>query len=101
MSAKKVNAELLLGRLVRDPEGVRLGRIVAIEVERDGDDTVVREYRLGSTALLAVFGISARDFIGWRSDAKPVRVPWDQMDISDPSRPRLLCPAAEITGKKG
>jgi hypothetical protein len=89
MPEGKVRLELLLGRKVRDPEGVPVGRILSVMAELEGEDCVVREYHLGTAALLAQLGISV-------FGRKPLRVPWDLMDLSDPERPRLRCLKAEI-----
>jgi hypothetical protein len=83
-----VHVELLLGRLVRDSEGAKVGRIFAVHAEVEGEDCVVREYELGASALLGQLGIPR-----WR---KPLRVPWDQLDLSDPERPRLRCRRDEL-----
>jgi hypothetical protein len=85
---KTVHVELLLGRLVRDAEGAKVGRIFAVQAEMEGADCVVREYELGASALLGRLGIP-----WWR---KPLRVPWDQLDLGDPERPRLRCRRDEL-----
>ena len=92
MSTPKIHFELLLGKTVRDPQGVGVGRIFSAHAEIEGADAVVREFLLGPGALLARFGIS---FPRW----KPVRVPWDLIDIADPEHPRLRCSAAELAGR--
>ena len=95
MKTAKVRLELLVGREVHDSEGKRMGRILSVTAERQGDDCVVREFLLGPAALLKSFGISTLHVVGFQSQ-QPVAVPWDQMDLSDPKRPRLLCRAAEL-----
>jgi hypothetical protein len=92
MSAPKIHFELLLGKIVRDPQGARVGRIVSARAEHDGETCVIREFLLGPGALLARFGISLR-----RSE--PVRVSWDLLDLADPEHPRLRCSAAELAGR--
>lgn len=89
MAGGKVHLELLLGKLVRDPEGARVGRILSVTAEIEGEECVVREYHLGAAALLAQLGISL-------FGRKPLRVPWDLMDLGDPDRPRLRCLASEL-----
>lgn len=89
MGGDKIRFELLLGKKVLDPEGARVGRILSVTAEMNGEDCVVREYHLGTAALLARLGISV-------FGKKPLRVPWDLMDLSDPERPRLRCLAAEL-----
>ena len=93
---KTVHIELLLGRKVHDPEGRRVGRILEVHAEPEGKDCVVREYLLGAAALLTRLGISAGRLVGLPAHREPIRVPWDQMDLSDPARPRLRCRVEEL-----
>ncbi len=97
---KTVHFELLLGRKVHDSEGRRVGRILEVHAEPEGKDCVVREYLLGTAALLTRLGISAERLLGLPVHREPVRVPWDQMDLSDPERPRLRCSVEELTRNK-
>ena len=96
MKTRKVRLEDLVGTLVRDKDGVRVGRIRAVYAEREGDDCVVREYRLGAAALLARFGISALRLAGLPVRIEPLCVPWDLLDLSDPERPVLRCTREEL-----
>lgn len=91
MAERKVRFELLLGKVVRDSEGVRAGRILSVTAEMEGESCVVREYHLGTAALLSRLGITTLQ-------REPRRVPWDLMDLSDPERPRLRCSLAELKG---
>jgi sporulation protein YlmC with PRC-barrel domain len=95
---KTVQLEALLGRQVRDPDGKPVGRILAVSTETDGGDCVIREYLLGTAALLTRLGLSVRRLAGIPIRRQPVRVPWDQLDLSDPGKPRLRCPVAELKG---
>ncbi|HKH45860.1 MAG TPA: PRC-barrel domain containing protein [Thermoanaerobaculia bacterium] len=94
--SRKVNLELLLGKMVRDPDEVRVGRIFSVQAELDGDECIVREYHLGGAALLERLGISFLQGIGGAIPREPLRVPWDQLDLSDPERPLLRCRVAEL-----
>jgi hypothetical protein len=96
---KTIHFEHLLGREVRDPEGKRVGHILAVSTRRDGEDCVVHEYMLGTAALLARLGISARRLVGLKIRRKPLCVPWDLLDVRDPKKPKLKCSLAEL--KKG
>jgi len=96
---KTVHFELLLGRKVRDSEGKKAGRILAVSVAVEGDDCVVREYHLGTAALLTQLGLSAGRIAGLPIPAEPLRVPWEKMDLRDPGKPRLTCPLGELKGK--
>ena len=93
---KTIHFEHLLGREVRDPEGKRVGRILAVSTRRDGEDCVVHEYLLGTAALLTRLGISAQRLVGMKIRRKPLCVPWDLLDLSDPERPVLRCTREEL-----
>ena len=97
---KTVHFELLLGRKVLDPEGRKAGRILAVRAEPEGEDCVVREYLLGTAALLTRLGLSAGRLVGIPIRREPLCVPWDLMDLKDPQRPRLKCRLEELGGKK-
>ncbi|HKH47983.1 MAG TPA: hypothetical protein VKM72_25270 [Thermoanaerobaculia bacterium] len=97
---RKVHLELLLGKLVRDPDEVRVGRILSVRADREGDECIVREFDLGVAALMERLGISVLRIVGWPGGREPLRVPWDLLDLSDPERPRLRCPVAELRSKR-
>ncbi|HJQ85607.1 MAG TPA: hypothetical protein VKA21_16075, partial [Candidatus Binatia bacterium] len=96
MTRRRVHLERVLGRRVSDPDGRVVGRLEEVRVERRGEDWVVAEYLLGAAGLLARLSIFAlrlplaRGPWGYRAR-------WDQLDPSDPERPRLRCPLAELT----
>ena len=98
MKTQKIHLEQLLGKLVRDPEGARAGRIFSIRAEQEGEDCVVRDYDLGAAALLLNLGISIPRLTGPRGE--PRRVPWDQLDLSGPEHPRLRCLLSELGAKR-
>ena len=83
-----IHVELLVGRRVRDAKGKVLGRIEEIVARRRGPDYVVEEYHLGPAAWLEKLGISTARMIGFRG-REPKRIPWQQLDLSDPENPRL------------
>jgi hypothetical protein len=98
---KTVHFELLLGRVVRDPDGKKAGRILAVRAEPEGEDCVVREYLLGAAALRTRLGLTAGRLFGWPIRREPLRIPWDLLDLRNPKKPRLRCSLAELRGKKG
>ena len=100
MKTAKVHLELLLGKLVRDSEGARAGRILSVRAERQGDECLVRDYRLGPAALMSRLGISVLRLVGWPARKEPLRVPWEQLDLSDPEQPRLRCTLEELKKKR-
>jgi hypothetical protein len=97
---KTIHFEHLLGCEVRDREGKRVGRILAVSTGREGEDLVVSEYMLGTAALLARLGLTAGRLVGLRVRREPLCIPWDQLDLRDPKQPRLLCPVAELKERK-
>ena len=98
---KLVPFERMVGRKVHDPEGKKVGRIVAVRVDWEGKDCVVRDYLLGTAALMKRLGLSAKVILGMPLKHEPRSISWDLMDISDPEKPRLLCPLAEIEAEEG
>jgi hypothetical protein len=56
---------------------------------------VVTEYVIGASGLLERLGVAAKLLFGRRGGGYAAR--WDQVDISDPERPRLTCPIEELT----
>jgi len=83
-----VHVELLVGRRVRDANGKVIGRIEEIRARRHGPDYLVEEYHVGPAAWLEKLGISTARMIGFRG-RDPKRIPWQQLDLSDPEKPRL------------
>jgi len=92
----KIHLQHLIGSAVQDTEGVRVGRVEAVHAHRTSDACLIDEYHLGSAAWLERIGISALRLIGWPSRKEPLRVPWQQLDISDPNHPKLRCTKAEL-----
>jgi sporulation protein YlmC with PRC-barrel domain len=99
MAAREVHLELLLSHRVVDSMGRNVGRIEELRAKRDGGDVVVAEYLLGSDALLERFlGFFLElPFLRlFRGKKKGFRVPWHEMDLSDPKHPRLRCTQDEL-----
>lgn len=105
MAAREVHLEHLLGCKVFDSEGEMVGRIEEAVARRKGDEWVIEEYWVGSSALLyrlsargvsrALFGLfTSKRHAGYR-------VPWDKLDLSRPERLRLDCARHELEELKG
>ena len=100
---RELRVDLLTGRMVRDAEGRRVGRIRELvgEVAAPGSgEYVVREFHLSGGGLVEAIGGSelARvlaERLGRRSNR--IVVGWRDLDLSDPARPRLRRRIAEIT----
>ena len=97
--SEEVNVELLIGRRVYDADGKNLGRIEEILAVEKGDDLVVSEYHVGTYGLFERlsgyhFGVGLLRFLGARAHVKdPKRIPWQELDLSDPERPVWRKPA--------
>lgn len=99
---RELRVDRLTGRMVRDPAGERVGRIreLVAEVARPGSgDYVVREFHLSTGGLVEALGGTqlARvlaERLGRRSNR--IVVGWRDLDLSDPERPRLRRPLAEL-----
>jgi hypothetical protein len=103
MASGELQLDLLLGKRVLDPSGKPVGRLEEARAERRGDDWVVTEYLIGGGALLerlSAWGVGLallRLLGGDRAHASSgYVVPWDQLDLDDPKRPRLRCPLHEL-----
>ena len=85
----------LLGRRVFTGNHRPFGRIEEFRAERRGDDWVVVAFVVGALGLIERLGIGTRLLLGLeRSGGYVVR--WDQLDLTNPDRPRLTCPLAEL-----
>ncbi len=93
---RKVHVELLLGRRVYDAQGHVIGHLEEIHAGQRGKECVIEEYHLGPAALLERLGISTARLVGWPLSRKPLRIPWRQLDLSDPEHPRLRCTREEL-----
>jgi hypothetical protein len=92
--SREVRVQDLLGRQVRAANNQSVGRIEEIRVEKHGKGYVVREFHLGAAALLE--RLSAH-LGSWFGRSRQVRVAaWDEIDLGDPKRPRLLVEAGAL-----
>jgi hypothetical protein len=99
----EVRVDRLAGRMVRDPAGKKVGKIRELIAEVEGPGSgqyVVREFHLSTGGLVEALGGTqlARvlaDRFGSRSNR--LVIGWRDLDLSDPERPRLRRPLAEIS----
>ena len=101
-TVRELRVESLLGHRLRGADGKSLGRIEEVVAEIRGTDWIVVEVHVGPgallerlaelTSLVPLFGPLQRR-LGARH-----RVPWDRLDLSDPSRPRALAVRDELEG---
>jgi sporulation protein YlmC with PRC-barrel domain len=98
----EVKLELLLGRRVVDANGERIGRIEEVLADRHGDELLVTHYLVGRYGLFERFSIYhvgtglLRYLGGQAQSARPHRIPWEKLDLSDPEKPRLTCSIEEL-----
>lgn len=101
MSAREIHLERLIGTKVRDAQGGNAGTIEEIVAERRGDDWEVTEVLTGPVGLLtrlSALGIGAwlLDLLGARKSGGGCTIPWQELDLSDPERPKLRCPVSAV-----
>ena len=92
MEYHEAHVEHLLGRRVSDADGRRVGRLEELRVEIIDGEYVVTEYHIGAGALFERVGafITQLPFFRYIPFARRgYRVPWEQVDLSDPRRPRV------------
>ena len=96
---REIRLDDLMGRVVHDADGARVGRIEELRAEWRGDECVVLEFHIGASALFERLG-------GGRFWSACVRlcgggstphvVPWQHMDLRDVTHPRLTCRRSEL-----
>jgi sporulation protein YlmC with PRC-barrel domain len=95
MMKHEVHVELLLGEKVFAMNGHSIGRLEDIRTEINRGHFFVSEFLVGSYAVLerlAAWRIGRAILRVLRAKRKAgYRIRWDQLDLSDPERPRLLC----------
>jgi sporulation protein YlmC with PRC-barrel domain len=101
MSYQTVHLEDLLGRKVFDPNGRCAGRIEEVIVRQRDGKYVVTEIHLGRRALaerLSIQGISMSfvSFLGASRHPASHKAKWEQVDLTDPRRPRLTCAIEQL-----
>jgi hypothetical protein len=92
--ARELRIEQLLGREVLGANHQRIGHIEEFRAERRGAGCVAAEVIVGMRGLLERLDLHARMLLGRKRNGYVVR--WDQLDLSDPRKPRLRCPVNEL-----
>ena len=90
----EVNVELLLGTLVRDVDGEDVGRIEEFHFERDDKTCLITSYLVGASGLIERLSAwtlvrPISDFLNTRKLYSFYRIPWQDMDLTDPQHPKL------------
>jgi sporulation protein YlmC with PRC-barrel domain len=101
--AHEVALERLLSTKVYDADGRHAGRVEEVHAKRRGGELLVTEYVLGSAGLIERLSLAAvlRALIGKRlyPEAERYTVSWDELDLTDPERPRLTCRVADLDAR--
>lgn len=92
----------ILSRKVVDSDGKYAGRLEDVEVERGDEVSLIKSYLVVHRGLIGriqtwALSASIQASIPVTEKSRPYRVPWDQMDMSDPEHPRILVPQAELS----
>ena len=58
-------------------------------------DWIISEYVVGTAGLMERLGLGVRLILGFKRPGGYV-VRWDQLDLSDPDRPRLTCSVEDL-----
>jgi hypothetical protein len=90
-----VRLDRVIGRKVLTGNNRQLGRLEECRAERRGDTWVITEWVIGSAGLLERLGLGVRMILGLRRGRGFV-ARWDQLDLSNPDRPRLTCSVDEL-----
>jgi sporulation protein YlmC with PRC-barrel domain len=98
VAKREVKFELLLGKKVYAADGKSVGRLEEVRAGLRRGECFVEEYHVGSYAVferLAAVSLG-RALLGRFGAGGGYRVPWDKLDLTDPTRPRLRCPVDEL-----
>ena len=92
---QELHVELLLGTKVLALNGRAIGHLEEIRTKVDSGQYYVSEFLVGTYAVferLAAWSMGRMllRVLGARKE-EGYRIRWDQLDLSDPQRPRLLC----------
>ena len=101
MATQQIHIERLLGKRVFALNGRSVGRLEEIRAEVTKDHCYVTEFLVGSYAMFErlsslSLGRAMLTLFNLRKDKHGYRVTWDQLDLSNPERPRLLCNVTDL-----
>ncbi len=90
----EVKVELLIGAVVCDVNGDRVGRIEEILVERQQEALLVESFLVGASAVvsrLSAWGLvrPIKRFLKARHIYSAYQIPWHDLDLSDPKQPKV------------
>lgn len=93
----KLQLRKMLGAKVYDSEGAHIGRLEEIEAERGDESCAIVSYIVEHRGLLDRISTwaltnSMQKKLSRKSSSGPYRIGWDQMDLSNPQKPKALVP---------
>ena len=94
MKHDEVYLDALLSRPVLAGNNRSVGRIEEFHAEQRGDYFEIVAVVIGSAGLMERLNLRIRALFGRHRGGRIAR--WDQIDISDPARPRLTCPVKDL-----
>jgi hypothetical protein len=94
LKPRELRLDRLLGRRVLGRNNRPAGRLEEFRAEVRGQGCVITEIVIGSAGLLERLGVGVRLLFGRVPGGYVAR--WDQVDLSDPARPRLKCAFEEL-----
>lgn len=98
---REARVEALIGRKVLDVDGRKVGRIEELVAEWQGTDLVVVEAHVGPGALLERV-VDLATLVPYSGTLRHRlrnmrRIPWHQLDLSDPDHPRATVRRDDLT----
>ena|SRR5919112_4639631 len=84
----------LLGRVVVAGNNRPIGRVEEFHAEQRGDYFHIVEFVIGSAGLMDRLNVGVRAMFGKAGSGKTARA--DQLDITDPTHPRLTCSVEDL-----
>jgi len=101
VSKQEIHVERMIGKKVFALNGRSVGRLQEIRASVDRNQCYVKEFVVGSYGMferLSAMSIARAIFARFHSDSRShgYLVPWKDLDLSDPNRPRLRCEVNEL-----
>jgi hypothetical protein len=94
MTNRELRLDRFVGRPVLARNGHRVGRLEEIRADGHGTGFVVVEYVIGAAGLLERLGLGLKLLFG--GSRKSLIARWEQLDVSDPEKPRLTCATEDL-----
>jgi hypothetical protein len=92
---KEIRLDQILGRQLLGGNNQPIGRIEEVRANRHGNGCSVVEVVVGMSGMFERLDLGARMLVGASKQARVAR--WDQIDFSNPEKPRLTVPVEELS----